>query len=166
MEQMLFEDVARRVFKIVRLTPEEEEKFLNSDVARACTMAPYACDADDADRYAIQNALTFIAAVKDETFHVRPEDFVGLTSKRLDILFNFPGELDKKDILKGRLIEREYSDYEADVEKDAQSGKYNPVASGDVTDAREMIYEKSLHKDADVDALFTVEQSRSSFWWS
>lgn len=165
MEEVLFEDIARRVFKIVRLTPEEEEKFLESDVAKACTMAPYICDSVDADRYAITNALIFIAAIKDATFHARPEDFIMWPSLRISHLFDFPGDVRKMAKLQSRLAEREFNDYKADMVRDSESGKYNPIVAGDVPEHRESPSVLASQPDVNIDTIFTLEQAQSAFWW-
>lgn len=165
MDRATFEDIARRVFEFVRLDKHDEEEFLTNDVARAITMAPYVCRSIDADRYAVQNAVTFIAAIKDKAFDARPEDFENYLARRLQSVFNFPGDETKKSILMARLAKRALADYEADVEQDADRGQYNPILSGDISRGSGDVLMAARLPDEDIDRLFSQEQAANTFWW-
>lgn len=166
MDTVTFEDIAQRIFAIVQLGEEERHEFLTNDVAKAITMAPYACQSIDADRYALQNGLTFVAAIKDEAFRARPDDFALWIGQRLQSVFNFPGDDTKKMILMNRLAKRALNDYKEDMYKDAENYKYNPIVEGDVSpDAGDILFAARM-ADTDVDALFSQEQSNAKFWWS
>jgi hypothetical protein len=163
---MVFEQVAEKVFGVVRLSWWDRKKFLKSAVAKAITMAPYVCGAKDADRYAIQNGITFCAALKCKEFLARHSDFQGTVERRLESVFNFPGDRRKKGILKARLVVRMLSDMKEDLSSDKKNGKYNPYLLEDVDESSfSEQKELAMTSDVDVNRVFTQEESTRAFWW-
>jgi hypothetical protein len=168
-KELVWKDLVGKVQVLMRLWDSEKAQLLEDKGAKLVGLAPYLCNAPDADRYAVANVVLFIIGSKDEVFNAKKADYVdfGSLTRRFYPLVNFPGGDEKKKKYIGKLlIITSLEDMKQDA---AEDKKYNPY----LFDARQMdkykntlVEEVKKEKQEEIDEIFTVKDALAGYWRS
>ncbi len=140
-----------------------------SDIANAGVLAPVLCGCKEhCEREQIKNGLLFIASNVLDEFDIKDFDLKDANS-RIDILFRFDGDEDKKRVLKNRIALRACSDQKADVDEDKGKNQPNPFLVNALNAEAKYTYMEVVSKESngiypEIDKALSMEASVSRYW--
>jgi len=167
---LLWEKLAVNIAASMRMTDDEFIKFRANSVARLVGLLPFMAGCDDPERTALSHLATFVIAGRGEsrtTFDHAPADDIEPLA-RLRTISDFKGG-DDATIERGMalLCLCMVSGYERDGARDAQSGEYNPVASGAwnaVSIKEQLAAVLARNTGTTMDLVMTADDTVRIFW--
>ncbi|HUX42475.1 MAG TPA: hypothetical protein VMV83_15005 [Rectinemataceae bacterium] len=152
-----------------RMSAAEKEALGRNKIARLVASLPYLAGCEDAGRTAVAHLGTYLLSTRETKhwFDATARDSVSVL-ERLWLGADFRGG-DEKIIRRGLnlLALNMIADYKRDIDEDAASGKYNPLAAGDF-DFKETVedLEWSIISTPcpEMDEIVSLAEIPMSFW--